>query len=122
MDVLGKTGIYIAYPTSVVLKSIYRPKNYKTQVNDQHTKVGIAKESFGARRMGYVGNFDGEVEFVPIVRIELDRLIEAEQAVLAAVRAEYKRVGRAREWFHTVDRERVKEIVFETLKSIQGNL
>ncbi len=119
MDVLDNTGIYIAYPTSSVMKSIYRQKNYITKVNHLHTKIGIARDSFAARRMGYVRNFDGEVKFLPIVHIEGGHLKEAEKAVIAAIRAKYNRVGKAREWFDTSDRERVKEIVFKTLTMIQ---
>ena len=96
LDIEGKTGVYIAYPTSPILKSIYRPKNYKIMVNDQHTKVGIAKDSFASRRKGYVGNFDNEVEFIPIAVVPLEQLIEAERHILSAVRNKYTRVGCAR--------------------------
>ena len=115
LDIEGKTGVYIAYPTSPILKSIYRPKNYKIMVNDQHTKVGIAKDSFASRRKGYVGNFDNEVEFIPIAVVPLEQLIEAERHILSAVRNKYTRVGRAREWFNTPERQRIVEIVVATL-------
>jgi hypothetical protein len=117
IDVEGKTGIYIAYPTSPILKSIYRPKNYKTMVNDQHTKVGIAKDSFASRRKGYVGNFDNEVEFIPIAIVPLGDLIEAENLILGKICNEFTRVGRAREWFNTSEHQRIVEIVVSTLAS-----
>ena len=116
-DIDGKTGVYIAYPTSPILKSIYRPKNYKTMVNDQHTKVGIAKDSFASRRKGYVGNFDNEVEFIPIAVVPMEQLIEAENYILDEIRKEYTRVGRAREWFNTSEHQRIVEIVIATLAS-----
>lgn len=109
------TGMYIAYPTSPVLKSIYRTKNYKTEVNDQHTKVGKARNSFHSRRGGYLSNFDNEVEFVPVVAIDREKLDHAEQLILKAVITHYKRVGRAREWFQTADRERIIGIITKTL-------
>lgn len=111
----GQQGIYIAFPTSAVLKSIYRPKNYKTTVNDRHTKVGIAKDSFASRRRGYVGNFDGEVEFIPVVTVSADQLAKAEHHILQAMRQEFSTVGRAREWFDTAERQRVIDVVIATL-------
>lgn len=115
---LGKeTGIYIAFPTSRVMKSIYRPKNYKTLVNDQHTKVGITKKSFASRRKGYVDNFDNHVNFIPLAIVHHDQLDVAESAVLGAINEKYKRVGRAREWFHTHEHNDLIELVFATLKA-----
>ena len=117
ISVENKTGIYLAFPTSSVLKSIYRPKNYTTMVNDQHTKVGIAKDSFSSRSRGYLSNFDDEVDFQPLALIDdVEELIAAEKVVLANLRAEYLRVGRAREWFATNDHERVVEIVIAALE------
>ena len=120
MCALLQIGIYLAYPTSSVLKSIYRPKNYKTKVNNQHTKVGIAKEAFDLRKKGYTSNFDGEVEFLPLARIPQDNLKRAEDAVLTAIVGRgYKKVGRAREWFDTDERIRLQKIIFETLEDIR---
>ena len=110
-----RTGIYIAHPTSPVLKSIYRPKNYKTTVNNQHTKVGIAKKSFASRRKGYVDNFDNEVEFIPITLIPLEQLVKAEHLILNAIHKKYKKVGRSREWFNTSMRQEIAGIIIATL-------
>jgi len=114
-EIKVKTGIYIAYPTTPELKSIYRPKSYKTMVNERHTKAGIAKESFGSREKGYVDNFDGEVVFRPIAVIAVENLKPAEDVVLSALKAEFKRVGRSREWFATSNHERVIDIITATL-------
>lgn len=84
-------------------------------VNDRHTKVGVAKDSFSSRRKGYVGNFDGEVEFVPIAVLPVEQLVQAERCVLDAIRQEFSKVGRAREWFDTRERRRVVEVVIATL-------
>ena len=84
-------------------------------VNDQPTKVGIAKDSFASRRKGYVGNFDNEVAFIPIVVVPLEQLIDAERLILSAIRNEYTRVGHSREWFNTPERMRIVEIVIATL-------
>ena len=112
-----QTGIYIAYPTTDTLKSIYRPKNYKTEVNNQHTKVGIAKESFQARKTGYTSNFDNEVEFHPIAIIDRAYLEEAESKIIAAICKEFGRVGRAREWFCTSDHKRIVDIIIDSLSA-----
>jgi hypothetical protein len=114
-QIIEQTGIYIAYPTTSELKSIYKPKNYKTMVNDQHTKVGIAKDSFNSRSKGYYGNFDNEVDFIPLVIIDVKHLGQIEKFILSEINAEFSKVGRAREWFDTTNRKRVTEIVFSTI-------
>lgn len=114
-QMIEQTGIYIAYPTTSELKSIYKPKNYKTMVNDQHTKVGIAKDSFNSRSKGYYGNFDNKVDFIPLVIIDVKHLGQIEKIILSEINAEFSRVGRAREWFDTTNRKRVTEIVFSTI-------
>jgi hypothetical protein len=58
----------------------------QTMVNDQHTKVGIAKNSFASRRKGYIGNFDNEVEFIPIAIVHMGQLIEFERLSLSTIR------------------------------------
>jgi hypothetical protein len=114
--ILSKTGIYMAYPTTVVLKSIYRPKNYKTMVNKEHTKVGIAKDSFKARSRGYYSNFDNEVIFTPLAVIQdIQTLINVEKFILSEINSEYSRVGHAREWFNTYNHNRIKDIVAQSL-------
>jgi len=87
------------------LKSIYRPKNYKTRVNDKHTKIGIAKDSFNARSKGYYSNFDNEVIFTPVAIVEKESLEQIEKEILRQIEFEFERVGRAREWFKTTDRK-----------------
>lgn len=112
---MKNTGIYIAYPTTEEMKSIYKPKNYKTLVNNQHTKVGIAKDSFNSRSKGYYSNFDNEVVFTPLVIIEKEHLKAIENTILNEIEKEYRKVGRAREWFNTTNRERIIEIISSTI-------
>ena len=114
-QMIEQTGIYIAYPTTSELKSIYKPKNYKTMVNNQHTKVGIAKDSFNSRSKGYYGNFDNEVDFIPLFIIDVKHLGQIEKIILSEINAEFSKVGRAREWFDTTNRKKVTEIVFSTI-------
>lgn len=110
----NKTGIYIAYPTSSVLKSIFRAKNYKAKVNNEHTKIGIAKDSFKARKSGYLSNFDNEVAFIPLVIIsDIKELTRIEKLILSKILFEFSRVGRAREWFLTNNHKRIKEIIMQ---------
>ena len=111
----NQTGIYIAIPTSAVLKSIYRAQNYKTEVNNEHLKIGITKDSFQSRSKCYYDNFDNEVEFIPLVAINRDVLKEVEAKVLAQIKIEFNRVGRAREWFDTNDKQRIIKILISTL-------
>lgn len=105
------TGIYIAYPTSPTLKPIYR--GYTTKVNNQHTKVGIARDSFSARKNSYTGTFDGEVVFLPVAVIDAEHLESIEQVILAKLCERFRRVGRAREWFDTADRETFLRVINE---------
>jgi len=99
----SKTGIYIAYPTSSVLKSIYKVGGYKTKVNNQHTKVGKAENGFKNREGQYLGNFDNEAEFLPIAYIDKTHLKHAEEIVLSSIKAKFSTVGHAKEWFDTTD-------------------
>lgn len=114
-NTLIRTGVYIAYPTSPILKSIYRPKNYKTKVNDQHTKVGIASDSFRSRKCSYLGNFDNEVEFIPVVFVDREFLDAVEKLIITVLWSNFSRVGRSREWFCTSDRRRISDIIAKTL-------
>ena len=114
-EMFKKTGIYIAYPTSPVLKSIYKAGGYKTKVNDQHTKVGIAKDSFKSRSKSYLGNFDNEVVFIPMVFVDKRHLKRAEDMLLSEIELEFCKVGHAREWFDTLNRKRISDLVFSTL-------
>ena len=112
----NQTGIYIARPTSAVLKSIYRAKNYKTKVNKEHLKIGITKDSFQSRSKCYYDNFDDEVEFIPLVAINRDVLKDVENKVLIQIKEEFKTVGKAREWFNTNDKNRIISILMNTLE------
>ncbi len=112
---LDKTGIYIAFPTSSTIKSIYPQKQYKAMVNNQHTKVGIAKDSLRARKLSYLRTFDNEVEFVPIAVVEQEFLKSVEERIILEIRSRFSRVGKSREWFHTSDRRKVFEIVSQIL-------
>ncbi|MEA1051904.1 hypothetical protein U5801_19135 [Lamprobacter modestohalophilus] len=103
------TGLYIAFPTSPTLKPIYA--GYKTLVNNQHTKVGIARDSFMARKQSYVGTFEGEVEFWPIVEVAREQLKGVEDQLLARLSQRYTKVGRAREWFNTTDRAEIRLMI-----------
>ena len=110
-----KNGIYIAYPTSSKLKSIYRAKNYKTKVNEKHTKVGIASNSFSSRKGVYISNFDNKVIFKPIAIIPNNQLEIAEKKVLKVMGRRFHKVGHSREWFQTANRQKVIDIVFNVL-------
>lgn len=106
------TGIYIAFPTSPLLKPIYR--GYATKVNNQHTKVGIARDSFSSRKNSYMNTFDGEVVFLPVVVIDAKLVESRENIILNKLSKLYPRVGRAREWFYTTDTKAVLQIINET--------
>jgi len=108
-------GIYIVYPTSSELKSIYRAKNYKTKVNNQHTKIGITKDSFGHREGAYLNNFDKEVIFLPIAVINTEYLDNTEKIIKLALCEIYSRVGWSREWFHATDRKAFINIILNVL-------
>ena len=112
---LDRTGIYLAFPTSSMLKSIYPQKHYKTMVNDQHTKIGIPKDSLRARKCSYLRTFNNEVEFIPIAFVEQAFLEFIEDRILLERRSRFSRVGKSREWFHTLDRRKVIELVSKVL-------
>ncbi len=118
MNALDKTGIYVAYPTSPVLKSIHKAKNYKTKVNSQHTKIGKAKVSFRSRQRSYVNDFDNEVVFKPIVVIAPHLLDDVEDSIRKNIDLEYRRAGNARDWFETDNRERIIEIIMQTMATL----
>jgi hypothetical protein len=107
-------GIYLAYPTSPALKPIY--PGYKTLVNDRHTKVGKVESGFSDGQRRYLEVFDGEVCFRPLREVPLERLRQVEKRVLRELAERYKRVGRAREWFDTDDREAVASLVVSTIE------
>lgn len=100
------TGVYLAYPTSTTMKPTYR--GLKTKVNSRHTKVGITVDGFAKRGAQYTKTFDGEVVFKPLVSVTSARLMALEKKILAEVAARFERVGSAREWFDTQDRNAVE--------------
>ena len=63
----SSTGIYIAYPTSEVLKRTYR--GHKSFVNNRSSKVGITKKCLSSRQAEYMRTFDGELRFIPLAGI-----------------------------------------------------
>jgi len=116
---LSSTGVYMAYPTTAVLKPIYR--KLKTQVNDQHTKVGITTDSFAIRGREYRNTFQGEVVFAPLVEAPASRLAEIEALLLTELCSRYQRVGRAREWFDTTDRKEIQALVIAIVDGVLSN-
>ena len=102
-------GIYLAYPTTPELKPIY--PCYKTLVNGEHTKLGIARRSFHDRERQYMRTFQGEVLFHPVLEMAPAHLSEFEARVLAQLTQRYPKSGRAREWFHTAERQAIAELV-----------
>lgn len=111
---MNKTGIYIAYPVTCTSKSIYR--GYKTKVNKKHTKTGIATDSFSTRKKDYCSTFNDEVEFIPVAVVSnLAALRNIEKSVLSNIKKEFPTVGHARKWFDTDDRNRIIDIITQTL-------
>lgn len=104
-----RIGIYLAYPTTSQLKHIDR--NLKTRVNHFHTKVGKTSSSFKVRQAQYEKVFDKEVKFEPLAEVPPELIAEVEQEILSRLAVRYSRVGYAREWFDTDDRETVASIV-----------
>ena len=113
-------GVYMAYPTSDVLKPIYRL--LKTQVNSAHTKVGITVKSFGEREREYRRTFQNEVTFVRVGAVPLALIPVVEAAILADLGGCYSRVGKAREWFECADREAVLHRVLAVIDRVIGQL
>ncbi len=84
-------------------------------VNDQHTKVGIAKDSLKARKLSYLRTFGNEVEFIPVAVVEQEFLKSIEDRIILELRSRFSSVGKSREWFHTSDRQKVFGIVSQLL-------
>lgn len=103
-------GIYMAYPTSAVLKPTYR--GHKTLVNHEHTKVGITISSFAARESEYMRTFGGEIAFFPLLIATPEQLPVIEMSILVKLRALFPLSGTAKEWFKTTERESIAEIVW----------
>ena len=109
-------GVYLAYPTTSQLKRIDR--NLKTHVNRCHTKVGKTSSSFKTRQAYYDKVFGGQIRFEPLVEVPRERMVEVEQNVLHKMGLRYSRVGHAREWFDTDDRETVASIVRDAVAKV----
>lgn len=114
--IANKKGIYIAYPLTDELQSIYKPKNYKTTVNKNHTKIGITVKTFKNRAKCYYDNFGTQFKFIPVFLISSDDdIIVVEKKILEAIKNEFPKRGRSKEWFETIDRERILKIAKEVL-------
>tara|TARA_Y100001954_G_C15464848_1_gene432704 strand:- start:137 stop:550 length:414 start_codon:yes stop_codon:yes gene_type:complete len=114
--IANKKGIYIAYPLADDLQSIYKPKNYKTTVNKNHTKIGITVKAFKSRAKCYYDNFGTQFKFIPIFILNNDSdILAIEKKILEAIKNELPKRGRSREWFETDDRERIINIAKEVL-------
>ena len=109
------TGVYIAYPTTKILKPTWRKR--KTLVNNCHTNVGITKKSFHSRELEYHLTFGGEVEFRYVAEIPVHQLEAIERQYLAKLREQYLTVGNARKWFVTDDRENMLAILKSVFKT-----
>lgn len=103
-------GVYLAYPTTSVLRPTYR--GHKTLVNHEHTKVGITTKAFVTRENEYMRTFSFELAFFPLLVAPLASLYVMEHAILAEMRRRYPLSGAAREWFHTTARQDIAELVW----------
>lgn len=112
------TGVYMAYPTTDILKPIYR--GLKTKVSSSHTKVGITTDSFAKRGSEYSKTFDGEVKFLPLAEIQPELLADLEKHIVSALSARFSKVGSAREWFDTNDHDLVSEIVLSVISKYRA--
>lgn len=112
------TGVYIAYPTSEVLKPTYR--KHKTLVNCQHTKIGITVSSFHSRWTEYSRTFDGEVAFHRLIELNGADIHAFERHLLAEMNARYAKSGSAREWFHTTERDAIARLANSLNRSVCG--
>lgn len=114
--IANKKGIYIAYPLTNELQSIYKPKSYKTTVNKNYTKVGLTVKTFKSRAKCYYDNFGMLFKFIPVFIINNDAdIVAVEKKILEAIENEFTKRGRSREWFETTDREYIVKIAQEVL-------
>ena len=102
------TGVYLAYPTTEVLKPAYR--GHKTLVNMAHTKVGITVSSFRRRWLEYRRTFGGEVAFHPLFELPVPELSAYEARLLTEMLRRFPKSGSAREWFFTTERDSITEL------------
>lgn len=113
-NLMKQTGIYLVYPTSEELESIYKPKGYKTMVSNQHSKLGITQKSFKSRKKCYTKNFE-DVVFKPLVIVDSIYLKSIEKEILNVIKNEFNTVGYSREWIDSTNRTRITEIVRDEL-------
>jgi putative ubiquitin-RnfH superfamily antitoxin RatB of RatAB toxin-antitoxin module len=73
-------GVYLAYPTTEVLKATYY--RHQTFVNLSHTKVGIASKSLGSREAEYLRYFNREIVFQPLLQLDPSELRPFEAQLL----------------------------------------
>lgn len=119
-NIENKTGIYIAYPTFKKLKPIYI--DYQTKVNNKHTKIGKAENSFDERKKSYLSTFNSEVVFKPIVIItDIAKLREIEEHIRKNICLKFSKVGRSREWFDTDNHKQIIEIIKNSLIEFKGS-
>ena len=109
-NIMKQTGIYLAYPKSKKMQSIYKIKNYKTKVNKHYTKVGITQTSFASRKKNYEENF-GNIKFTPLAIVNKKHLNAIEKIILTEIEKEFPKAGKSHEWFHTTNRKRLIKIV-----------
>ncbi|MEI7465949.1 MAG: hypothetical protein WCJ87_11425 [Burkholderiales bacterium] len=99
------TGLYLAFPTTEVLKPTYR--GHKTLVNLEHTKVGITMSSLRSRWSEYKRTFGGEVAFHPLFELSAPQPSIYESRLLDEMHRHFPKSGSAREWFFTTEREKI---------------
>lgn len=108
---MSATSVYVAFPTSCELVPIY--PGYTTLVSSDHAKVGIAMKSFESRKVQYRRTFQSGVSFFPILELPSSELRAFESRFLPILCERFHRSGRAREWFRTVDRQGIAEVVWQ---------
>ena len=71
--------------------------------------------AFLAVKKGYLENFDNEVDFIPVATIGSEHLGHIEAQIISAIQSEFQKVEQTNEWFDTSDRQRILEIISNTL-------
>ena len=85
-------------------------------MNKLHTKIGITVKTFKSRAKCYYDNFGTQFKFIPVFFINnKNDIVAVEKKILEAIKNEFTKRGRSREWFETIDRERVLKIAKEVL-------
>ncbi len=115
-DIWDKVGLYIAYPTSSTLKSVFKEKSYKGMVNEKHTKIGKTTRNFGDRKKQYLHSFDNEVVFKPIAIISVKNISKVDSIILAEIKKEFNVVPNTRKWFDTSNHLKIIEIILTSLE------